>query len=151
MPIVFNPIECIFEFNRQESGGASAIVEAEKAPKLIVTFDTDTTTAIGDLVVVSGSDFVSTINDNMASSMPNGIFGVVTAKPSTTEADVIFVGVQEGYSGFTTGSPIFVENDGTPGHDNPGPGDVGRISQQIGFAVSSSAFFIYLGPPYERT
>ena len=132
---------------RDPTGGGGA---ATSAPKLLVVFDTDITTAVGDLVRVTGSNFVSTIADNMNTTIPNGIFGVVTSKPTTTTAGVIFVGVQGGYSGFTTGQPIFVQSDGTPGHPIPAPGATGEIVQQIGFAVSATEFFIYLQAAYER-
>lgn len=124
---------------RDPTGGSST-----QATKLIVIFNTDLSTSIGDLVRVTGTDFVSSITDNLATTIPNGIFGVVTSKPTTTTAGVIFIGVQGGYSGFTTGQYIFVQNDGTPGHSFPAPGSNGRMLQQIGVAVSTTEFFIQI-------
>lgn len=118
------------------------------APKLIVVFNTDLSTAVGDLVRVTGASFVSTVADNMNTTIPNGIFGVVTSKPTTTTAGVIFAGVQSGYSGFTTGLPLFVQSDGTPGHTVPTIS--GRIVHEIGFAVSTTEFFVDLKSPYQR-
>lgn len=130
------------EWRDPGTGGA-----ATQAPKLIVPFDTDVSTVIGDLVRVTGTDFVSTITNNNEVTIPNGIFGVVTGKPTTTTAQIIFLGVQGGYTGFTTGLPLFVQTNGKPGHTVPNTG----IVQQIGFAVSSTEMFIYLSGAAERT
>lgn len=123
------------EWRDPGTGGA-----ATQAPKLIVTFDTDVSTAVGDLVKVTGLDFVSRITDNLEATIPNGIFGVVTGKPTTNTAQIIFVGIQGGYSGLTTGLPVFVQTDGTAGHLIPTSG----IVQQIGFAVSTTEIFVYI-------
>lgn len=128
------------------TGGA-----ATSAPKLIATFTTDVSTAVGDLVRVVAEDTVEAITDNLATTIPNGIFGVVTGKPSSVLAQVIFIGIQGGYSGFTVGQPLFVQSDGTPGHTIPPVGATGEMVQQIGFAISTTEFFIYLQAAYQRT
>ena len=122
-------------------GGSSA-----DAPKLIETFSCDAGTAVGDIVIAdSTSGTVLKIADNLSSTIPNGIFGVVFAKPSSTTASVLFSGIIDAYSGFTVGLPIFVHTDGTPTQTIPTTG----ILQQIGFAVSSTSFFVQLLLPLE--
>lgn len=120
---------------------------ATTVPKLTVVYNTDAGTAVGDLLKVTGSNFVSTIVDNDATTIPNGIFGVAFTKPTATTVEVLFIGVQGGYAGFTTGLPVFVQTDGTPGQTVPTTGMV----QQIGFAVSTSDLFMYLTGALEKT
>jgi len=120
---------------------------ATQAPKLIAEFDTDAGTSVTDLVRVNGNNSVTKITDNLATTIPNGVFGVVTAKASAILANVIFVGIQSGYSGFTTGEALYIDTDGTPTHTAPSTGTL----QQIGFAISASSFFVYLQNPIRRS
>lgn len=116
------------------------------APKLTALFDCDIGVAEGDLVVVNGANTITNIMDNTISSIPNGIFGVVYQKPTTTSAYVMFLGIKDGYSGLTVGSALYISTLGEPTHTVPLTG----IVQQIGFAVSSSSFFVQLMQPFAR-
>jgi len=113
---------------------------ASSAPKLLVTFTTDAGTLVGDLLVVTGDNTVEKISDNFSTTIPNGIFGIGYFKPTVTTIQVIFIGIVDGYAGFTTGFPLFVSTTGTPTHTPPTTG----IVQQIGFAVSSTELFVTL-------
>jgi hypothetical protein len=134
-----NPLSATLD--RVEQGA-----QATKALKLIVEYDTDINTQPGDLVRVSGNNQVTKINSNSSVEIPKGIFGVVASKLSPTRCEVIFLGIQDGYSGFTTGDALFVQTDGTLGHNAPNTGTV----QQIGFAVSPSEIFINIKQALRR-
>jgi hypothetical protein len=123
------------------SGGGGGI--ATQAPKLIVTFDTDSTTAVRDLVYVTGQDFVSTIPNNSGLIIPNGIFGVCITKPTVTEAEILFFGIVGGFSSLNIGLPVFVSPIGVPTQTLPNTG----IVQQIGFAVSATEIFFNIMSP----
>lgn len=127
------------------SGGGSGV--ATQAPKLIDTFDTAPETSVGDLVYLSSTDFVTKISDNTFSTIPNGIFGVVFAKPTSVRADVLFAGIMSGYSGFTPSLPLFVSTTGVPTHTPPLTG----VVQQIGFATRSTSFMVQLMLPTVRS
>ena len=125
-------------------GGAGVSTES---PKLSETFTTDVGTLPGNLVRVSGTDTVTKISDNYSTTIPNGVFGIVWTKPTTTTAKVIFIGIMDGFSGFTPGLSLFVSTAGTPTHTPPATGMV----QQIGFAISTNRLFLQLGQPLRRT
>lgn len=120
---------------------------ASESPKLSETFDTDAGTLPGDLVRVTGVNFVSKITNNFSATIPNGVFGMVWQKPTSITAKVIFLGIMDGFSGFSPGSPLFVSTAGAPTHAIPATGTV----QQIGFAISASKLFLQLGSPLRRT
>lgn len=120
--------------------------QAEQAPRLIQIFDTDAGTAIGDLVKVTGNNFVSTIADNTVPEIPNGVFGIAFSKPTATTCGVLFVGIQGGYSGFTTGSALYLDTNGLLTHAAPATGTL----QQLGFAISTTEIFLYMQQPIRR-
>lgn len=107
-------------------------------PKLIATFNTDVGTLATHLLKVNGDNSVTQITDNAAATIPNGLFGVGFSKPSSLQIEVIFSGIIGGYSGFTAGLPLFVSTSGVPTHTPPTTGMV----QQIGFAISTTEFFV---------
>lgn len=121
---------------------------AEQAAKLTEQFDTDALTLPGHLVRVIGTNTVEKITDNTALTIPNGIFGVVLSKPSATRAVVSFIGIMGGYSGFTPGLPLFVSTSGVPTH---GPPPSAGMVQEIGFAISTTQFFLQKGAAYRRS
>lgn len=121
-----------------------------EVPKLTDTYDTDAGTLAGHLVKVIGTNLVQRITDNLPTTIPNGIFGAVIAKPSPLQAQVIFIGIVGGYAGFTPGLPLYVSSTGTPTHTPPPPG-IPATSQQIGFAVSPTSFFLMMMQPFRRS
>jgi hypothetical protein len=128
----------IFPNSQGSSGGSTT-----SAAKLIQTYNTDASTNVGDLVIVTGDSFVSTIFDNDALTIPFGVFGVVLAKPTTMTADILFIGIIDAYSGLIAGQPVFVNTDGTPTNISPLTG----VQQQIGIAVTTTAFFFNMMQP----
>lgn len=124
-----------------------SVLPSGSAPRLIAQFNTDVGTVVGDLVRVNGVSTVTKITDNLAATIPNGVFGVAYNKPSATLVDVLFAGIIGGYGGFTTGNPLFVSTGGAPTHTVPTTGMV----QQIGFAISATEFFINLMQPMRRS
>jgi len=125
------------------SGGGPA----SEALKLIEEFDTDAGTLVGDLVRVNGSSSVTKILTNDISEIPKGVFGVVFSKPSTLRARVLFIGIKDGYTGFTTGDALFVDTDGTLTHTAPATETV----QQIGFAVTPTQIFVNIKLPTRKS
>ncbi len=119
---------------------------ASSAAKISLIFNTDTFTAPGDLVRVTGTDYVETITDNLDTTIPNGLFGVAFSKPTSTTVEVVFTGIIGGYGAFTPGSALYISVLGLPTHSAPATGTL----QQIGFAVSSSEFFLQLGQAIRR-
>jgi hypothetical protein len=115
-------------------------------PKLVATFNTDVLTFAGHLLRVNGDNTVTLITDNNSSTIPNGVFGIGYSKPSPLQIDVVFTGIIGGYSGFTTGFPLFISTAGIPTHTPPATGMV----QQIGFAVSATEIFVQLMQPMRR-
>lgn len=114
------------------SGGGSG------SSSVVKEFITDAGTPVGSFVRVVGTNTVQNITDNTYATIPFGIFGVVLSKPSPLIAKVVFVGIVSGYSGLTTGLPIFVSTSGLPSHTAPTTG----MSQEIGKAVSTTEIFI---------
>src|SRR5574343_1756410 len=108
--------------------------------KVGITFNTDLATQPTHFVVVNGANSVTKLTNNSVSSMPNGIFGVGLIKPSSLQITVLFMGIMAGYSGLTTGAPVFISTTATPTHTPPSTG----IVQQIGFAVSQTEIMINL-------
>lgn len=125
------------------STSSEITIAANASPRLSVVFDTDLSTAVGDLMYITGTNFVSTIPDNLTTTIPNGIFGVAFNKPTTTTVEVVFVGIIPGYSGFTLGDALYISTGGIPTHVPPSSG----VLQQIGFAVSATELFLYLQQP----
>jgi hypothetical protein len=110
------------------------------------TFITDVGTQPLQLLRVIDVNTVIAIADNLAATIPNGIFGIGLSKPDELSIKVIFSGVIGGYSGFIVGQPIFVSDLGAPTQTVPLTGTV----QQIGIATSDSEFFVKLMQPMRR-
>jgi len=110
-------------------------------------FDTDSSTAVNDFVVVTGSNFVSTVTDNSIASIPHGIFGVVTGKPTSITAEVTFSGRISGFSGLTPGSAVFVSTTASATHSVPTSGMV----QFIGIATKSNEIILDRKIPLRRS
>lgn len=111
-----------------------------------VTFTTDVGTQPGDLLRVNAANTVTKITNNLSANIPHGIFGVGLSKPSSTQIEVVFVGLVGGYTGLTVGSAVFISTTGTPTHTPPTTG----MLQQIGFAVSSTQILVNLMQPLRR-
>lgn len=119
---------------------------AASVPRLTVVFNTDIFTTVGDLVRITATDYVETITDNSAATIPNGLFGVAYSKPTSTTVEVMFLGILGGYSGLTPGNPVFIGTFGVPTHTPPLTGTL----QQIGFAVSPTEVFFQFGQAMRR-
>lgn len=120
---------------------------AGEAAATVKEFITDAGTPVGSFVRVVGTNTVQNITDNTYATIPYGIFGVVLSKPSPLIAKVAFVGIVSGYSGLTTGSPIFISTSGLPTHTAPTTG----MSQEIGKAVSTTEIFINIKQYFRKT
>lgn len=117
-------------------GPAASVVQ-----QIIVTFNCPATVAVGHLVRLTGLNTVDTIADNATATIPNGMFGIAYAKPTSTTVDVVFAGkTTSAYVGLTIGAAVFISTGGVPTHTPPATGMV----QQIGFASSTTEIFVHL-------
>lgn len=116
-------------------------------PRVIATFNTDTGTAVLDLVRINGDNTVTKISDNLSTTIPHGIVGIVYYKPTTLLAEIITMGMIGGYAGLTIGQPLFISVAGIPTHTPPTTGTV----QQIGLAMSSTEIFVNIMQPMRRS
>ncbi len=127
-------------------GTGPAIPPPPTSARVSDVFDTNASTAVGDLVRVTGTNFVATVSDNASGTIPNGIFGVAITKPTTTTVEVLFVGLTSVFSGLTPGLPVFVSTSGTLTHTKPATGMV----QQIGFATRPTDLFLQMLQPMRQ-
>jgi len=118
-------------------------------PKVSTVFNTDVGTVPGNLVKVNGANSVTKVTDNLPATIPNGVFGIGLAKPSSLQIEVLFIGIISGYAGLTAGLPLFISATGTPTHTPP-PLGTPAILQQIGFAISNTDLFVQMYQPMRR-
>lgn len=138
-------IDCLglSDINQTIINLSSAAQLITAVPKVIDTFDTNVGTSVGDLVIVTGANFVEKFADNANATIPHGVFGIVFTKPTTVRAEVLFLGIKSGLVGLTPGLPGFVSTSGGITQTKPPTGTV----QPIGFAIRTTDFFFQLGTP----
>lgn len=141
MSFRFNPFTGNLDYSKT---GGSPVTQT---PKVIAPFDTDAGTSVGDLCVVSASNTVTKITSNSTAEMPKGIFGIVYSKDTSTTCEVLVLGSQDGYAGFTVASALFVGTDGALTHSAPTTGMV----QQVGFAITTGEIFLFPQQPFRRS
>jgi hypothetical protein len=142
MSFRFNPFTGNLDYSK--AGGSAPVAQTAK---VIAPFNTDALTLVGDLCVVSASNTVTRITSNSSSEMPKGIFGIVYSKDTATTCEVLILGSQDGYSGFTVAGALFVGTDGALTHSAPATGMV----QQVGFAITTGEIFLFPRQPFRRS
>lgn len=120
-----------------------AAAGASSSGSIVNNFTSDSGTPVRSFVMINGTSEVTVIPDNAVATIPNGIFGVVSSKPTGTSADVVTMGIVTGYSALVVGEPIFVATDGSPTQTPPTTG----IIQQVGWAISSTSIFVNILQP----
>lgn len=107
---------------------------ADNAKRVIHTFNCEASLAIGDLVYIDPTDENKVLkpSDNTEESP---VIGVCYAKSGDTVARILILGVQNGFTGLTSGSKIFLSASGGTSHSRPGSGGYEHI---LGVAVSST-------------
>lgn len=103
-------------------------------------FSCPTAVSAGDAVYVSGVGTVALAN--AGASPTHDAVGIVSYKPSSTEAIVVQLGVVGLYTGLTPGLPVFT-NPTLPGKiTQTVPTTLGYKVQKLGQAVSASAIIV---------
>lgn len=118
-----------------------------QAPRVVDLFGTGMSTQVRDIVKVLSDGSVQTISNNLASSIPYGIFGIVYTKPSTTTCEVITAGMISGFSGLTPGAPVWVSETGGLTQTPPLTG----VLQQIGVSITPTSIFVQLQQAIARS
>lgn len=98
----------------------------------------DVSASIGDLVRAS-----STIVDGVDVAVDNNekrpIIGLILNKPTTTTAEILFMGMNSGFSGLTQGATLFLSSSGIITDTAPvGPGYI----QVLGTALGPNKIFL---------
>lgn len=128
-----------FRFNPL-TGEFDLVEPKDDAFGISLEFDTDASTAIGDIVKESLTvdNKVETSIDNTSD---NRAIGVVIDKPSITTALVKVLGQVDGFSGLTKGREIFLH---TTGGITSVPPLTGYV-QLMGYATSATEIFLEPG------
>lgn len=108
-------------------------VNAKRAEKIVVNFACDSGAQVGDLV------YADTVTDNKVVSLVNNTsvrhcIGVIENKQQPTVAEVLLLGVMDGFSGLTKGYKVWISPSGAPTTTQPTSGYL----HQIGTAISST-------------
>lgn len=106
-------------------------------PRVVDTYICDSGANIGDLVFESltTDNYVEVAVDN-ESIAP--VIGVIISKPSSTQAEVLFLGKVGGFSGLTKGQNVFVSVSGGLTSTLVSTG----YHQVMGYATSATEVFI---------
>ena len=134
--IVFNPITGNFDLVGDIGAGLSDAVSA--------LFDVDSGSQVGDLVYQSLTvdKFAVVVTDN---NSPGPVIGFIKDKPTSTTANITFIGLLEGQTGLVRGKQVFVDTDGTVTSTPPTVDYV----QTLGYALSDDE--VYFRPEFKRT
>lgn len=110
---------------------------ADAALALIIeNLECASTVQVRDLVVADlvTPGAVVELTSNATAECPTGVLGIVYLKRDATHCDVLLQGSQEGFTGLTTGTPLWIQADGTIGATRP----VTEILQHLGYAASTT-------------
>ncbi len=124
-------------------GPAASVVQ-----RVTEVFNCPATVSVGHFVYITALNTVDKLVDNSSATIPNGMFGLAYAKPTSTTVEVLFLGKStSAYVGLTIGAPVFISTTGTPTHTPPATGMV----QHIGFATSTTEVFVQLKQAMRRS
>jgi len=117
--------------------GVALARNAENAQRILIPFGCDVSVQVGDFVYQHATtpEWAVTAPDN---TLVSQVIGVVYAKPQPQIANVLVLGIAEGFSGLTTGARVFLSATGTPTNTRPTSGYV----HNLGVAVSSTDFLL---------
>ncbi len=108
------------------------------ASRVELQFDCDATAQINDIVYQDATNPTKVIT-NVNNTELNISIGVIIGKPTTTTCVVLILGINDGYTGLSIGSKIFLDIDGTITETKPSSGYV----QILGIAVSTTQIFFF--------
>ena len=100
----------------------------------------------GDPVIINGANSVANFSDNLAATIPHGIYGFCESKPTPTTAKVIIIGNVSAFAGLTVGAAYFISTAGGITTSAPTTGTV----QQVGMAINSTTLTVNLMQPMRR-
>lgn len=110
--------------------------DAEQAAKIVQEFNCDVSVQVGDIVHQDINDativITSVTNTNQQVSI-----GVVISKPSATTCRVLILGIQDGFSGLTIGTRVYLGISGGITETAPNVG----YQQVLGTAVATDTVF----------
>lgn len=109
---------------------------ASKASRVVLEFTCAASVAINDLVYQDSVN-QSTAVECTDNTTVQPTIGVVIDKPTTTSCEVLVLGIQEGYTGLSIGSKIYLDTDGTVTTTKPSSG----YMQVLGTAVATDTIF----------
>lgn len=96
-----------------------------------------TEVSVGDLVYMTGSLSADRADNSDISTAL--VAAVVTSKPTSTTATVIFSGVISGYEGLTPGARVFLGSTGGIIESGSLPTSPGSVIKRVGIAISATA------------
>jgi len=100
------------------------------------------TAAVGDLVYISGSKISNDYQVDVADPSDANkmlVVAIITAKPTTTRAALLFNGYTSAYTSLTPGATYWVGTDGHPTATPPSPAPAGTMRlQALGTAVDTN-------------
>ena len=133
--VSFNPFTGQFDLVGDIGAGLSLAVNG--------LFDVDPSSQPGDLVYQSLTidKFGVVVTDN---NTPAPAIGFILDKPTTTTANVTFIGIMDGQSGLTRGIQVWVHTDGSVTSTPP----TTDYQQVLGYALSPTE--IYFRPEFKR-
>ena len=112
---------------------AALAVNAQESERVVIPFNCDVSASVGDLVYQdpSNDEKVIVLTDNTTVYQ---CIGIILTKSAATTANVLVLGLYEGYAGLSRGNPIFLSTSGTITTTKPASGYLHRL----GVAVSST-------------
>ena len=106
------------------------------ATRVELKFDCEASTQVNDIVYQDSLN-ANKVLSNINNTRVNASIGVVVRKPTTTTCVVLVLGINDGYTGLSIGSKIFLATDGTTTTTKPTSGYL----QTLGTAVSTTQVF----------
>lgn len=113
--------------------GVALARNAETARKIILSFQCESTAAVGSLVYIDPTT-ANKVLVNTDNTLVNQTIGVIDSKPQATICEVMVLGIKPGYSSLTVGGRIFLSASGGVTQTKPTTGYL----HNLGVAVSST-------------
>lgn len=113
--------------------GVALARQAETAREIVIPFTCLASAAVGDLVYQDPLNDKSVIVATSNTAQPQ-VFGVIKEKPGTTDANVLILGIVDGFSALAISGRVYLSTTGTITQTIPTTGFV----HNLGFAVSET-------------
>lgn len=113
--------------------GVALARNADTARKIILSFQCVASANVGDLVYIDPSN-PNKVLVQTGNTLSNHTIGVIDTKPQATIAEVMVLGIKQGYSGLSTGQKVWLSTSGTVTTTMPTTG----YKHPLGIATSST-------------